>query len=84
MFYILVQGDIDNVPDIHIFNKREYLRPSVERSYSRCQDVEITESNEEGYAGKVIFTITGKRDSEAFRDQVIFHRRPLWNEPTHL
>lgn len=73
--------------DIHLFNRFEHLKPSVEISYSRCQEVVIKESwPSQDFRGKVIFTITGRRgsDNSSFEDKVIAIRLPVWTEPSHL
>lgn len=67
--------------DIHVFNRREHLRPSVNISYSRCQDVSVVE---DWSAREVVFTVTGKRDGEPFTDTIKAQCFPVWTEPSHL
>jgi hypothetical protein len=68
--------------DIHLFNRREHLKPSIEISYSRCQDVTISIISET--AQGVTFRIEGKRNGNKFDETIYFKRLPIWTEPSHL
>lgn len=67
--------------DIHLFNRREHLKPSVAISYSTCQDVGIAELWE---PRKAMFTVTGKRGGVDFKEFVTATCFPVWTEPSHL
>lgn len=67
--------------DIHLFNRREHLEPSVRISYSACEDVVIKPHY---IAREAIFDVTGKRNGEPFTEQVVARCLPVWTEPSHL
>lgn len=69
--------------DIHLFNRQDHLRPSVEISFSRCTDVTITERYV-GHLNELIFEVKGKIEGLPFTEQVVFRRLPVWTEPSHL
>lgn len=67
--------------DIHIFNRREHLLPSVELSFSRCKDVKVEKKEE---FRNVTYTVTGTRDDGPFEEKITFQCIPVWTEPSHL
>lgn len=67
--------------DIHLFNRAEHLKPSVEISYSRCTQVKIAERRE---GREIHFHILGKRQGIDFSETVIAYCYPVWTEPSHL
>lgn len=67
--------------DIHLFNRYEHLKPSVEISYSRCTEVIINERREDR---EVFYEVSGKRDGQWFNETVCFIQLPVWTEPSHL
>lgn len=67
--------------DIHLFNRREHLLPSVRISYSACKDVVIEmHDREDG----IYFDVSGMRNNKPFAETIFFKRCPVWTEPCHL
>ncbi len=80
----------NSATDIHIFEKREHLLPSVKFSYHGCKDVHIVEKNENTPLPSVSFTVTGFRtkaqseEGERFEEKIIAQCLPVWTEPCHI
>lgn len=76
--------------DIHLFNRFEHLKPSVEISFCRCQEVKIEVEHQPILDGDVPllptvkFHVTGKRDGVEFKATIAAQRWPVWTEPGHL
>lgn len=67
--------------DIHLFNRHEHLLPSVQISYSTCQNVSIEmQRSQDG----TYFDVIGKRQNEDFHDTIFAKCLPVWTEPSHL
>ena len=68
--------------DIHVFNRFDHIKPSIEITFSRCRDVTIEEIQRSG--NLVVFEVKGNRDGQAFTDALNFQRLSVWTEPSHL
>lgn len=63
------------------FRNFQDIEHSLKISYSACTCVDIVKAPT---TGPIKFTITGFRKDEAFKDELLVTRYPVWDSPTHL
>jgi hypothetical protein len=67
--------------DIHLFNRYEHLRPSVEISFSACSNVKIETVRE---PTTVTFTVSAELDGKPKNEVIVAQCFHVWTEPSHL
>lgn len=70
----------NSAKDIHVFERREHILPSVAISYCRCPGYSFTVK--EGTGKDIHVSVTNAKGEEV--TTIVAMCLPVWTEPSHL